>query len=52
MRVTYALAVLIVLAAATVAAKFLPARAASFESPVGPDDTATGLLIGAENAAN
>jgi EmrB/QacA subfamily drug resistance transporter len=52
MRVTYALAVVIVLAAATVAVKFLPARAVPFEAPLDIDDTAAGLLVGAENAAN
>jgi EmrB/QacA subfamily drug resistance transporter len=51
MRVTYALAVVIVLGAAAFAAKFLPARAAPVEAPVDADDTAAALFVGAENAA-
>ncbi len=49
MRVTYALAVVIVLGAATFAAKFLPARAPA-EAPIETDDTTAALLVGAEDA--
>lgn len=51
MRVTYTCAVVIVLFAASFAAKFLPARAAPVEAPLDADDTATALFVGAENAA-
>jgi EmrB/QacA subfamily drug resistance transporter len=52
MRVTYAVAVVVVLSAAAFAAKFLPARAQAFEPPVDTDDTAAALFVGAENTAN
>jgi hypothetical protein len=49
MRITYACAVAVVLGAAFVAARFLPARAVE---PAEEHEVAEALAIGAENAAN
>jgi hypothetical protein len=49
MRITYACAVAVVLGAALVAARFLPARAAE---PPDEHRMAEAFAVGAENAAN
>jgi hypothetical protein len=49
MRITYACAVAVVLGAAIVAARFLPARAAE---PPEEHELAEAFAVGAENAAN
>jgi hypothetical protein len=52
MRITYACAVAVVLGAAFVAARFLPARAARAAEPPDEHRMAEAFAVGAENAAN
>ena len=52
MRITYLCAVAVVLGAAFVAARFLPARASEPAGEQQEHEVAQALALGAENAAN